>query len=76
VRVPGAIDTPMPVGAFENIPEAAREAAKAAAVSCALMKRLGRSCAAVAVLLASSNTSYMTRSVVAIDGGWTAVQLG
>jgi NAD(P)-dependent dehydrogenase (short-subunit alcohol dehydrogenase family) len=72
--VPGPIDTAMPAGAFVNMTEDEAKAARTAAVDRNMIKRFGTSeeVAAVAVFLCTSEASYMTGSIVTVDGGRSA----
>jgi meso-butanediol dehydrogenase/(S,S)-butanediol dehydrogenase/diacetyl reductase len=69
---PGAVATPL----LERIIAAAADpqAEKQSIVSKTLLKRLGlpEEIARAIVFIASDEASYMTGSIVAIDGGWTA----
>ena len=65
---PGAIDTPMAAGVLTN-PRALE-----AILAKVPLKRMGKpeEISNAVLFLASDESSYMTGSVVAVDGGWTA----
>ena len=69
---PGVIDTPMPRNFVQNLPD--KETIMNALADRHMMKRLGRpeEVIGLAIYLASDESSFMTGSVIALDGGWTA----
>lgn len=69
---PGVIDTPMPRNFVRDLPD--REAIMSAMAERHMMRRLGRpeEIVAMALFLASDESSFMTGSIVTVDGGWTA----
>ncbi len=69
---PGAIDTPMPREFIKDLPD--KERLWALMEERHMMKRFGQphEVVAMAVFLASDESSFMTGSVVTVDGGWTA----
>lgn len=69
---PGVIDTPMPRNFVRNLPD--REAIMSAMAERHMMRRLGQpeEVVAMALFLASDESSFMTGSVLTVDGGWTA----
>ena len=69
---PGVIDTPMPRNFVRNLPD--KESIMSALAERHMMKRLGRpeEVIGLAIYLASDESSFMTGSVIAVDGGWTA----
>jgi NAD(P)-dependent dehydrogenase (short-subunit alcohol dehydrogenase family) len=76
IRVNCVCPGPIATGLLEGIIAAAPdpEAEERSIVSKTLLKRLGRpeEIARVILFLASEDASYMTGSIVAVDGGWTA----
>jgi meso-butanediol dehydrogenase/(S,S)-butanediol dehydrogenase/diacetyl reductase len=72
--LPGCVDTPMPRQYLESFPTEEREAAEANMVQRQLFKRLAEpeEIVGVAAFLASPDASFMTGSVLPVDGGWTA----
>ena len=71
---PGAVDTPMPQKFLNDLPPAERHAARTSMEGRHIMKRFAEPHEIVnlAVFLASDEASFMTGSVVTVDGGWTA----
>lgn len=69
---PGAIDTPMPRNFLKDLPN--KEHIWAMLEERHMMKRFGQphEVVAMAVFLASDESSFMTGSVVTVDGGWSA----
>ncbi len=69
---PGAIDTPMPRNFLKDLPD--KERIWAMIEERHMMKRFGQphEVVAMAVFLASDESSFMTGSVVTVDGGWSA----
>lgn len=68
---PGAIDTPMPRNFLKDLPD--KERIWTAIAERHMMKRFGEphEVVAMAVFLASDESSFMTGSVVTVDGGWS-----
>jgi NAD(P)-dependent dehydrogenase (short-subunit alcohol dehydrogenase family) len=71
---PGPIDTPMPGAGFAKIPADQRQAAMNAAVSRNMIPRFGdaEEVATVALFLSTDDASYLTGTMIPVDGGWTA----
>ncbi len=69
---PGGIDTPMPHNFLKDLPD--KDRILKAIAERHMMKRLGQPHEVVnlAIFLASDESSFMTGSVVTVDGGWTA----
>lgn len=70
--VPGVIDTPMPRRFLESFPEEDREEVTSSWFARQLFKRFGRSeeIVSVAAFLASDDASFMSGTVIPVDGGW------
>lgn len=69
---PGVVDTQMPRNFVANLPN--KEEIISALHQRHMMKRFGRpdEVVSLALYLASDESSFMTGSVIAVDGGWTA----
>jgi NAD(P)-dependent dehydrogenase (short-subunit alcohol dehydrogenase family) len=69
---PGAIDTPMPRNFLKDLPD--KERIWSLLEERHMMKRFGQphEVVAMAVFLASDESSFMTGTVVTVDGGWSA----
>ncbi|HLK86559.1 MAG TPA: SDR family oxidoreductase [Candidatus Binataceae bacterium] len=69
---PGAIDTPMPHNFLKDLPD--KEGIWNAIEERHMMRRFGQphEVVTMAIFLASDESSFMTGSVVAVDGGWSA----
>ncbi len=69
---PGAIDTPMPRNFLKDLPD--KERIWSLIEERHMMKRFGQphEVVAMAVFLASDESSFMTGTVVTVDGGWSA----
>jgi 2-keto-3-deoxy-L-fuconate dehydrogenase len=69
---PGAIDTPMPRNFIKDLPD--KEGIWAAIEERHMMRRFGQphEVVTMAIFLASDESSFMTGSVVTVDGGWSA----
>jgi NAD(P)-dependent dehydrogenase (short-subunit alcohol dehydrogenase family) len=70
--LPGVVDTPMPRQWIESFPEDEREGVRTSMVSRQLFQRLAQpeEIVGVAAFLASSDASFMTGTVLPVDGGW------
>jgi NAD(P)-dependent dehydrogenase (short-subunit alcohol dehydrogenase family) len=69
---PGVIDTPMPRNFVRDLPD--KESILHAMAERHMMRRFGepREVVALAIFLACDESSFMTGSVLNVDGGWTA----
>jgi NAD(P)-dependent dehydrogenase (short-subunit alcohol dehydrogenase family) len=70
--IPGVIDTPMPRKFLEAFPAAEQDEVEASWVARQLFKRFGlpEEVVSVAAFLASDDASFMTGTVIPVDGGW------
>ncbi|MCS7026725.1 MAG: SDR family oxidoreductase [Bryobacteraceae bacterium] len=71
---PGTVDTPFVEAYLEKYHKHEKEAVRAQLNARQPMGRLGKAeeIAALALYLASDQAAFMTGSIIAIDGGWTA----
>jgi NAD(P)-dependent dehydrogenase (short-subunit alcohol dehydrogenase family) len=70
--LPGCVDTPMPRKYIESFPAEEQEEARQNMVQRQLYKRLAEpeEIVGVAAFLASDDASFMTGTIVPVDGGW------
>lgn len=72
--VPGVVDTPLVGRYLEQIDAAEREEVRQSWVARQLLKRMGTAdeVASAVLFLASKEAGFITGTVLAVDGGWTA----